>query len=528
MGLTILIIATQLVIIQQLQVSKTERDYERALQMAEAGANAYLNMLTNGTANSTTDPNGLIPPAYTYSSVLTISQFIEEAHNVSSTIIPHTPAPGTRGAYLIYYPAGQTNRGYFAYQTSAVSSTGVVNVVAFGWCNGVVRRVQVSGQSESVFDLAAVYGLDPNMGSSDFAVKFSGSANVVGAFGAEGTIASSNNATYYDGPILWTNESYGSPWNNADPTVRQSSPNVPTGHVGTGTLASPLYRHYTRSLDEITAGAEANMASGSTSGVPYYQANNNNTTGITLLFMNKSTNAYLEVPQPNGNPLIPTSGSSAYSLSWPLRPYQKAALAAVGYARKNYNFVGLRMYPGDYYVSSLTMYNSNPNLNGATDRLYLRTYNDSDLAGGTNPLGLPTKNNPNGPSQSSNRNVRLWIGQPPPFGVALSTTLGQGMLLEYGQFASRFRVYSSNSKGVELKAANTGTTFFNLDLLAYDKDLNGNGYGSVQIDSGAYLYGSLIGWQITMQGGATIQKQSPEPGPNDRVEVGVTTWKELQ
>jgi len=511
MGLLLIVVSTQHLVVTQLAATRNERDYDRALMMAEAGANAYLNMLANGSASTGVTNYRLIPPVHDF-------------NNDTPAGLPSLITFKSRvkaGTYtVIHYPNTTSQTGYFAGQVGSPDSSGNIKVVAFGWSNGVVRRVQVTASSFDVFDWAAIYGLDPNTGSQDFAVKFGGSASVVGAFGAEGSVTASNNATFYDGPIIWANASYGTPWNNPDPTVSQSSPGVPTGHVGTGTLASPLYRHYTRSLNVLTADQEANQASGSSSGVGYYQTHNNDTTGIRFLFKNNTTNAYLETAQDSG--WIPTTGNSAYSISWPAQKDQSAALTAAGItgsAQNNYPFVGLRMYPGDYYVTSLTMSNGGP------DMLYLRTYNDSDLAGGTNPLGLPANNNPNS-GQAANRNIRLWIGKASS-GTDSLTTFGMGTTMEYSVYASRFRVYVSNTKGVELKASSSTTTIFNVNLLTYNKDSSGNGYGTAQIDSGAYLLGSLIGWQITVQGGATVQKQAPEVGPNDRVTYVVNSWKEL-
>ena len=50
--LTMLIVAIQLQISTELKSSKGQRDYDRALQMAEAGANAYLNYLATGPAGT--------------------------------------------------------------------------------------------------------------------------------------------------------------------------------------------------------------------------------------------------------------------------------------------------------------------------------------------------------------------------------------------------------------------------------------------------------------------------------------------
>ena len=58
------------------------------------------------------------------------------------------------------------------------------------------------------------------------------------------------------------------------------------------------------------------------------------------------------------------------------------------------SFYGLRVYPGNYFFEQITMQSS--------DRLRLRTFNDSDQP--SQPA------NPNS-GQSSNRNVRFWIGK---------------------------------------------------------------------------------------------------------------------
>src|SRR5262249_18793112 len=124
LALTILVVATQFQVVTQLGTSRDERDYERALEMAEAGANAYMNMLANPWSGSFTN-SGLIPPPLTYATVLTPSQFKAEAKNASSTIIPRSS--------LIKYPTGQTKQGYCAYQTATAGST--VTVIAYGWSN---------------------------------------------------------------------------------------------------------------------------------------------------------------------------------------------------------------------------------------------------------------------------------------------------------------------------------------------------------------------------------------------------------
>jgi Tfp pilus assembly protein PilX len=507
LALTILVVATQFQVVTQLGTSRDERDYERALEMAEAGANAYMNMLANGTPANGVANAGLIPPQLTYATVLTPSQFKTEAKNASSTIIPRSS--------LIKYPTGQTKQGYCAYQTATAGTT--VTVIAYGWSNGVVRRVRMDALSFSIFDWAAIYGLNPS--TSGYAWKFSGGANVVGASGGEGNLVNNNNATYYDGPVIWANGSYAAPYNNPDPTVLVSSPNVPTGHSGTGGLASPLYRHYARKLNVETADSAANSYSGATTGVEYYRNNNNNATGLRLLVKNSSTSVIRELPTPY---TIPTTGNKAYQLNMP----QNSDYTSGGMTGSERAF-GLRIYPGNYFFEAVNM--------TTTDAVYLRTYTDAERS--TIPSGsrqIMVSGDPANPNsgQAANQNVRFWIGHSSK-GNDISSTFScgntGGTFMEYPQYASRFRVYIASSGGVVVKGTNGNPPPpFRVNLLSYNTDASGNGYGNVQFQSSVYLYGSLIGWQIDVAGGCTVQKEATEIGPGDRLTYVITGWTELQ
>jgi len=71
-----LVVATQLEVVTQFRTSRTERDYERALQMAEAGVNAYQHRLTFGAAPGQPG-EGLLPPLFQFpgDAAPTISEF---------------------------------------------------------------------------------------------------------------------------------------------------------------------------------------------------------------------------------------------------------------------------------------------------------------------------------------------------------------------------------------------------------------------------------------------------------------------
>src|SRR5437867_1794820 len=91
LGLLLVVTAAQYQTMNQLSVSKYERGYDRALLMAEAGVNAYLNMLTNGAGTGTN--SGYVPSSYTFSSIPTLAQFKTGVKNGTYT--------------LIKYPSGQ-------------------------------------------------------------------------------------------------------------------------------------------------------------------------------------------------------------------------------------------------------------------------------------------------------------------------------------------------------------------------------------------------------------------------------------
>jgi hypothetical protein len=122
--LCMLISVSGLQVVTQLGLSKTERDYERALMLAEAGANAYLSRLTFGAADYAN-----LPPLYQYMDGIapTCSQFAEGVRN---------------GLYeLIRVPSG-SQQGYFAGTLGRPGAR--CTIVAYGWSNGVVRSARLT------------------------------------------------------------------------------------------------------------------------------------------------------------------------------------------------------------------------------------------------------------------------------------------------------------------------------------------------------------------------------------------------
>lgn len=187
--LTMLIVATQMEVVTEFRISKTERDYERALQMAEAGVNAYQHRLTFGTASGQPgDP--LLPPLYVYPG------------NVAPTT-QEFKAGVQNGTYsVIQYPSG-SEQGYFAGTVGAAGDT--ARIVSFGWSNGVVRRViAVAATQAAPQDIEDDTQVHPTGEYSLFAVTSMTVENnntLSGGIGTNGQVNMDHNCSVTDGVI---------------------------------------------------------------------------------------------------------------------------------------------------------------------------------------------------------------------------------------------------------------------------------------------------------------------------------------
>src|SRR5579859_3373097 len=115
MGLLLIVIATQHLVVTQLAATKNERDYDRALMMAEAGVNAYLNMLANSSAGTGVTNYRLIPPSHDYL-------------NDNPPGLPSLTTFKARvraGTYIvIHYPNTNSQMGYYAGQIGNPDASG--------------------------------------------------------------------------------------------------------------------------------------------------------------------------------------------------------------------------------------------------------------------------------------------------------------------------------------------------------------------------------------------------------------------
>lgn len=570
--LTMVIVGIQMELATQLKASKGQRDYDRALQLAEAGANAYLNYLSEGINSSQLTPwgsssfaplvNGTIPSTAQVRSAILAGNI---PLGTGTCTINGTAYANTVG--LVNFPAqaSLTTRSaagsQFGYFVITTSSGATVSLVSYGYSNGIVRRIQVSGTSSDIFDWAAVYGMDPyssgntgpglasnqspNGTDSGPAWDFGGSTSIVGASGAEGVINNSNNAAWYNGPVILALN--GNTLNPTNPTVLQSTPNVPTGYSGTGVLAVPVIRRLTRSLAiedaDIAANRWAAAMFGQTTdvGVEFFKTAtyNNNATGIRMLVqatrgVNSGKVRELAPAYP-----IPTTGGSAYEFTWP----SPSALTAAGMTN-NEIFLGLRVYPGTYYIQKWTQ--------STSAVVYLRTTDSAAYVGvdGTG-ASMPVHNstftaitspNPNS-GMSDERNIRFFVGNPTT-GNSPNSGFSDNAFMEDPSFASRFRLYFATRGAVSISGTNSNPPKkFRVNILSKSSIAGTGGnagrtvvYGNVSIASGTYLFGSLIAWQVKVTGSATIEKQAVEGAgggagggvsSTDRLAYLTTGWKEL-
>ena len=533
--LTILIAAVQHLSAQQLSQVKMRANSQRALEMAEIGANAYLFQLGVAFVRA---PLPWLPSANDVSNA-------PEPWPVDMATFRRRA--GRHPNFRVFnYPAGVRGQGFVVGHRN--DGDGVV-VVSYGFCGGAVRMIRCSAVIFSPFEWAAAFGLDPYSpsnpgpaGDKGPAWNFFGNAKIVGASGAQGLIQNSINAQWFDGPLYLFGNAIGlNP--NLNPVVQQSAHDLPPGHVGIGTLARPSLRRLRRALVVPTVDEAAQQyvarrwGVGNPLGARYFEKlNNDNATGIVYLVRNKDAGSphYGKIRQLPGRPTFNNEVDPVLNLMEVASP----TLVRAGMTTDE-ELVGVRIYPGNYFFTRIRQ-------NTATGpRLYIRSVADGET--GTDMQGQPfvvyadadysvIAQNPN-PGMSADREVRIWVA-----GVSLSgggtnsaSDLSDNIWMEDRTYPSRFRIMMGNPMGCRING--NGQNKFTVNLLAYNLHSVSTGpyagtsnvpSGQVIINSNVYLYGSLVGWNVVVGGGATIERQARmEDSPYEVMAYQVTDWREI-
>lgn len=529
LALTVLIAAVQRLTAQEFAATKSATHEERALQLAEAGANAYLHQMSNGFV---ADAVPWMPPRNDRSGS-------QPAWPVDIPTFRRLAGAGDPAFPVRAYPAGAVRQGYVV---GHVQSGSAITIVSYGFCEGAVRMVRSNIEEFNAFDWAAAYGLDPhtqaNPGPGDDrgpAWNFGGTASVVGACGAEGEIKTNANATIYDGPVYLSGA--GTTLNPGyNPTPLRSGPGLPTGHIGTGILSYPFVRRKPTPLAFKPVDAVANeyvkarFGVETTQGARYFAAtaNNQNNSGIHYLVRC--------IAGPNANKIRLGNRLTISNRNPVFNPPSSPDDATVGIVdRDTEELYGIRFYPGNYCFTQWRQPGR-----GAL-RTFFRTVADGEA--GTRPDGTPlvvyldtAYSVPDAhpvPSLSSERNVRIWIVDPAA-GNASASDFSANMWIENQTFASRFRVMFASQGGMSI--GGYGGDRFTANVLAYNTFVPTSGNfagqtvstGRVSIN-GAYLLGSLIAWQVSVGGNAVLEKQARfEPNPGDRFAYVVRDWSEVR
>lgn len=529
LSLTILIAAIQRLVAQEFASTKSTVHSNRALQLAEAGINAYLHELSNGFVS---DSVPWMPPPNDRTGA-------DPAWPVDIATFRSRAGAGDAGFPVRHYPEGNASQGFVV---GHVRSGATLSVIAYGFCNGAVRMVRCNAMDFQAFQWAAAYGLDPhsqaNPGPGNDrgpAWTFLGSASIVGACGAEGEIKTNNNATIYDGPIYLSGA--GVALNPTfDPVPLQSSSGVPPGHSGNGVVSLPFLRRKTTSMafktvdDTADEFVLATTGVVSSQGIRYFadSAHNQNATGIRYLIRCKSGPNLDKIRLGNAVPVAATDPVFA--------PPANPSNTAVGIADSaTEELFGIRFYPGNYYFTRWHQPSA------AAQRVYFRTYADGGAGVRVDgkPLevfqdtGYSVPDHHPVAALSSEHTVRVWIGDPQT-GAAAASDFSANLWIEDQTYPSRFRILFGNHAGMTI--GGNGADKFTANVLAYNTYVPTTGpyrgetlsTGSVTIN-GAYLLGSLIAWQVTVGGNSVVEKQALlERDPGDRFGVVVLDWSEIR
>jgi Tfp pilus assembly protein PilX len=374
----------------------------------------------------------------------------------------------------------------------STSSGGSFTVVSEGQVRSpdgkiVKRRVKATGAGlASAFDTVSLMALS----SASSAVSLASTCTVNGPCGSNGQISGSS-ATITSGPI----------W------LCGSNASITGGVNRTGV---PLFQPPATFEFETADQAASLLKNGSLTGatVTSWKPTGYDVSGNSLGPFDKygrAVNNQADIVNAISGAFISHLSAKSFldSKGWPILDGSKWA-----FGQK------LRLKPGVYYFAKINL--------GTLD--LVEVANDFYKADGVTPLWDSSHNAINGPATSADydsdaNRVTIFVDAAPsstspnPYldskiGPALYTALwgtqSVSIPLRYRR-PGNFRIYAKNAGGFTVNGYTGLPLEFNCNLLHYNYDSTSSSYyGSITLNSSCNLYGSAIGWTVSLNSSSTV------------------------
>jgi Tfp pilus assembly protein PilX len=457
-------------------LARADRDRAAALAAAEAGLNWEIGRINNrlwerndsGTTVTTLDNW----PTSTGS-----------APSTASTVALLTDAAGTwRQRFTVGTSTNPYNVGSGG--TFSITSEGQVQA-ADGHI--VKRRVQCGGGSlSSLFDTAAIFAF-----STSSAWSMGGSSSVVGGCGSNGPVSGSGSPSITVGPLgLWG-----------------SSASI-SGVTTTGITTTTRSSVFTTDTADTAANlfkSGVSTGSGVAAWAPTGYDGSGNALGPSDSY-GRTVNSQAQIVS-STDTFIRNVAANEFLDS-------KGFLVLDGHLT---NFNGsnkLRLKPGVYYFHQITLLNSNTveiaddwyKADGVTalvnnNHVLLGSagsVSDYDSTGNRITIFVDAATGPQASSYVLSK-----------IGSGLSTNLWGDKSATNSVMYRRpgnFRIYAKNTGNFTLTGSSSGSAEYDADLLHYNADSSGNYYGSVTLNTGAFLCGGLFAWTVSLGGSATVKQ----------------------
>jgi hypothetical protein len=461
-------------------LARTDRDRAGALAAAEAGLNWEIGRINNRLWEK--DDSG--------NTVTTLDNWPTStgtAPATASTVVLQTDASGT---WTQRFLVGTSINPF------AVSSGGTFTITAEGQVRSadghvVKRRVQCGGGSlSSLFDTAAIFAFSTSSSSGSPAWSMGGSSMIVGGCGSNGLISGSGGPSITVGPLgLWG-----------------SSASV-SGVTTTGITTSTRPAVYTTDTADTAANlfrSGVSTGSGVAGWAPTYDGSGN-VTGPSDSY-GRIVNSQAQIVD-STDTWIRDVAANEFKDS--------RGFLVLDHSIANFNGTNkLRLRPGVYYFHEINLGNSDIveiandwyRANGVT-ALYDNNHNLLGSAGTASDFDSVGNRITLFVDAATGSHASSYVDSSIGSGVSenLQGDKSVSNSIRYRR-PGNFRIYAKNTGNFTVTGSSSSPVEFNCNLLHYNTDGSGSYYGSVSLNTGAYLYGGLFAWTVSLGGSATVRQ----------------------